>query len=147
MARWEVRSPITPNASSTTACRWSSYTGRWCCPTTAWTYTVAEQDGMHIGHPGNEVAKLIAHGFIEVSRANGHAALATLTAAGFKASARPKLWLTARELRGCARGASSPKAQPEGHVQLNLRPGWLSVSGITSAYTSTGGQSFEMSRD
>ena len=48
-------------------------------------HTVAEHDGMHIGHPGSEVAKLIAHGFIEVSRANGHAALAKLTAAGFKA--------------------------------------------------------------
>ena len=48
-------------------------------------HTVAERDGLCIGQPGREVAKLIASGFIEVSRANGHAAHATLSAEGFKA--------------------------------------------------------------
>jgi hypothetical protein len=46
---------------------------------------MAMLDGMCIGRPGREIAKLANIGFIEIRRANGHASIAKLTPDGLKA--------------------------------------------------------------
>jgi hypothetical protein len=47
--------------------------------------TIAERDGIRIGEPGGEIAKLVSYGFIEISAANGHDSIAKVTPAGLKA--------------------------------------------------------------
>ncbi len=45
-------------------------------------HTAAECDGIRIGTPGGEIAKLVGHGFVEISTANGQDAIAKVTWAG-----------------------------------------------------------------
>jgi hypothetical protein len=51
--------------------------------------TVAREDGIGVRQPGGEIAKLIAHGFIEIEieieHANGHASRAVLSRNGWRA--------------------------------------------------------------
>jgi hypothetical protein len=47
---------------------------RWTSCTTA-----AKCDGIRIGTPGGEIAKLVGHGFVEISTANGQDAIAKVT--------------------------------------------------------------------
>jgi hypothetical protein len=47
-------------------------------------HTIAERDGIRIGEPGGEIAKLVGYGFVEISAANGHDSIAKVTPAGLK---------------------------------------------------------------
>jgi hypothetical protein len=56
--------------------------------TVALMSTIAQSDGIEIGSPGHEIARLAGLGFIEITRANGHGSTARLSGAGWRA-----LWL------------------------------------------------------